>query len=285
MGWTAVIVACLSHLTLSHSDNSLVNSATRKFFFADSHENIDEKRGVASYHHDSELLPFGNLEDNPPVQYRSAQLTIEQFINKLKEIQKGKQKLGLSRNKSEPETRITKEKKPSLSSGQKVTKSKESKVSVSAKTGKLNEKKISSVLGKSKTKPTHQKKGVTKGVGDIKRQKQSNKSILNQTKKRKPSSGLKKQESDKSSPQTQKQKKFHKPKFGAEIGKDIKEQVEEDFFQSGPQGTKLSHIHQHDHLHAHKAFHKHKESHDHTHAHSNDHVHNHKVRLTVQYLK
>ena len=279
MRWTAVIVACLSHLTLSHSDNSLVNSATRKFFFADSHENIDEKRGVASYHDDEELLPFGNLEDKPPVQYRSAQLTIEQFIDKLKEIQKSKQKS--RKNRPEPETRIAKER-------QKVTKSKQENVPLPAKKGKLNDKKISTVLGNSKKKPPPQlkkskvlKKGVTKGVSDSKKKKQSNKTgnILKQTTKRKPISNIKKQEADKSPPQ--KQKKFHKPKFGAESSKDIKQQVEEDFFQSGPvESASLSHIHQHDHLHAHKAFHKHKESHDHSHAHSNDHIHNHKVRLS-----
>ena len=96
MRWTPVIVACLSclsHRAVSVSDNSLVNSATRKFFFADSHENIDENQpAVAGHHHDAESLPFGKLSDKMPAQYRSSpqspQLTIEQFIDKLKRIKK-----------------------------------------------------------------------------------------------------------------------------------------------------------------------------------------------------
>ena len=120
--WRPVIVACcLSHLTLSQPDNSLVNSATRKFFFADSHENIDEKQPGADRQDDAESLPFGKLSDNIAPQYRSSpQLTIEQFINKLKRIKKSKQNQsggpGQSRNKSATKTKLPKQRKPSVES-------------------------------------------------------------------------------------------------------------------------------------------------------------------------
>ena len=188
MRWTPVIVACLSHLTSSQPDNSLVNSATRKFFFADSHENIDEKRAVAGHHDDAESLPFGNLSDNMPVQYRSSpELTIEQFINKLKRIKKTKQKQsggpGQSRNKSVTKTELPKQRKPSLS--QRPAKVKSKQANVPFPLPGPSDKKITSASGvlrkttgrtptTSRHGPTTSKglkKGSTKGLADIKIQK------------------------------------------------------------------------------------------------------------------
>ena len=186
MRWTPVILACLpclSPLPLSHSDNSLVNSATRKFFFADSHENIDENQpaGAERHHHDAESLPFGKLSDAMPAQYRSSpQLTIEQFIDKLKKIKKTKQKqpggLGQSRNKSATKTELPKQRKPSLSQRPAKVKSKQANVPLPG----TNDKKITSAkgsLGKTTGRPPtpsrhgptpskHLKKGPTKGVAD-----------------------------------------------------------------------------------------------------------------------
>ena len=254
MGWTAVIVACLSHLTSSHSNNSLVNSATRKFFSADRHENIDERPGVASYHDES--LPFGNLGDNTPPQLRSAELTIERFIEKLKRIQEQKNQPSHSRTKS---------------------KSEPANVLLPVKNDKQNAKKIPSELRKSKTSgrsttktrndPRKRKnKGLKKKAvsvsGDVKRQKEATKSgakqISKQSNKKKSIAEVNKKKSETSSI-NKKQKKFHKPSFGSDgAGKNIKKQVEEDFFQSGIPEPHQN-IHHHDHLHAHKAFHKHKE--------------------------
>ena len=251
MKWTAVIVVCLSHLTLSHTHNSLVNSATRKFFFADSHENIDERPGVASYHDDVELLPFGNLEDNTAAQYRTTQLTIEQFINKLKRIKKSKEKKpGHSREKSAPKS--SKKIKSELLPRPKPSKSKQANVPLPSTNDHQTDKKVVNVPGKSKKTPSaaqHQpkRKEAEKGVVDNKRQKQFPKNgISNQTTNRKPGTQVKSNKSVNSS--NKKQKKYHKPDFGTEASKKIKQQVEEDFFQSGPGGPVEAqtghHIHQ-----------------------------------------
>lgn len=188
MKWTAVIVVCLSHLTLSHTHNSLVNSATRKFFFADSHENIDEKQDVAGHHDDAESLPFGKLSDNMSAQYRlSPELTIEQFINKLKRIKKTKQKQpggpGQSRNKSATKTELPKQRKPLLSQRPEEVKSKQANVPLPGR----NDKKITrsngvvrKTTGRPPTTSRHGpttskglKKESTKGLADIKIPKQS----------------------------------------------------------------------------------------------------------------
>ena len=188
MRWTPVIVACLpclSPLALSHSDNSLVNSATRKFFFADSPENIDEKRDEAGHQDDAESLPFGKLSDKMPTQYRSSpELTIEQFINQLKRIKKTKQKQsggpGQSIKTAKPQQR-----KPLLSQRPARVKSKQADVALP---GRRGDKKVSSargvLLGKTTGRPpttsrqgttTRQglKRGSTNGLADIKTKKQS----------------------------------------------------------------------------------------------------------------
>ena len=207
MRWTPVILACLpclSPLPLSHSDNSLVNSATRKFFFADSHENIDEKRDVARHQDDAESLPFGKLSDKMPTQYRSSpELTIEQFINQLKRIKKTKQNQsggpGQSRNKSARKTEKPQQRKPLLSQRPARVKSKQADVPLPVTT--RGDKKMSSargVLGKTTGRPpttsrqgttTRQglKKGSTNGLADIKTQKQSKTKFV----PRKPSHGAK----------------------------------------------------------------------------------------------
>ena len=200
MRWTAVIVGCLSHLTLSQPDNSLVNSATRKFFFADSHENIDEKQDVAGHHDDAESLPFGKLSDNMSAQYRlSPELTIEQFINKLKRIKKTKQKQpggpGQSRNKSATKTKLPKQRKPSVSQRPARVKSKQANIPLPGG-GTTNDKKITTsasggvrkTTGRPPTSSRHRpaaskdlKKGPTKA--DIKIQKQAKNEFIT----RKPS--------------------------------------------------------------------------------------------------
>ena len=199
MRWTPVIVACLSclsHLALSHSDKALLNSATRKFFFADSHENIDEKQDVAGHHDghqdEAESLPFGRLSDNMPAQYRSSpQLTIEQFINKLKRIKKTKQRQpggpGQSRDKSATKTKLPKQRKPSISQRPPNVKSKQANVPLPG----TNDKKITSAsgalgktTGRTPTTSRHLKKGSTRGIQqNTKKQKQSKNKSLN----RKPS--------------------------------------------------------------------------------------------------
>ena len=194
MRWTPtpVIVgclSCLSHLALSqHPDNSLVNSATRKFFFADSHENIDENQPGAGRQDGAESLPFGKLSDTMlPAQYRSSpQLTIEQFINKLKRIKKTKQNQSggpkQSRTKSATKTELPKQRKPGK------VKSKQANIPLPG----TNDKKITSARGglrkttgrpptTSRHRPTPGqdfKKGPTKGLAGVKTQKQTKNKFL-----------------------------------------------------------------------------------------------------------
>ena len=90
---TSVLSSFFSSSTANNSTSSL-KPATRKFFFADNHENVDEdydSYSTAPYHSSDDSLPFGNfgVSDSKPSSSK-AKITIQQFINKLKEIQKKK---------------------------------------------------------------------------------------------------------------------------------------------------------------------------------------------------
>jgi len=271
-----------SSSSTSTADNSTssLKSATRKFFFADNPENVDEDYdgySPAPYHSSDDSLPFGNfgISDSKPIS--KTKITIQQFINKLKEIQKKKQLKQQSRTAPSIKTGETKYKR--------VPNTPKSLVKPNTK----NQRKKENPSFKTSPKSQVQKKGFpsksqqSKNGSDVKLKKptdpiRKNPSIL-------PDKTLDKKQTSKSDkPKSedkqikQKQPKFTLPKLEKPRQKEtIIDTEEDDFFRQGAaEAHGNHHVHQHDHLHAHKAFHKHKSKHDHKHAHSNDHVHNHK---------
>ena len=156
MGWSldycvsaAILsLSCSLSSSLASPDNSSLISASRKFFFADdNHENIDdlEQHDYNEQYYD-DSLPFGNFEMLEPSQVTKTQeplgigrrkkpskarITIQQFIDKLKQIQNAKGKTQPKKNFKKPEkTDKTSESKKILT---KVPKVSRSKPSVSAK--------------------------------------------------------------------------------------------------------------------------------------------------------
>ena len=260
-----------STLSTSNSSTSL-NSATRKFFFADNHENIDEvEHSDGEYkefshlnNFDDSYLPFGKLDDSKA---SKAKMTIQQFIDKLKEIKRRKQKntRPVKTTKKQPEKNfklkpelkniLKQNPKPKLTQPVKINKTPNKQKKKEVKPS-LKDEKV--VLKKPKPSPV---------IKQETKSKQASIPIIGPPAVPSPA---------KIKP---KQPKFNFPKLkGTEKKKNpILDQEEDDFFRQGnADAHNEHHVHQHDHLHAHKAFHKHKQTHEHTHAHSNDHVHNHK---------
>jgi len=275
---TSVLSSIFSSSTANNSTSSL-KAATRKFFFADNHENVDEdydSYSTAPYHSSDDSLPFGNFGVSDSKPSSKAKITIQQFINKLKEIQKKKKlkqqprtdpniKTGKTKNKSvakktkslvKPNIKNQRKEKPSFKTGPKTQ----------------VQKKVFPRLAKQKKNGADVK--LNKSTDTIRK----NPSIL-------PDKAIDKKQTSKSDKSEEKQISQKQPKFTLpklEKQKKIKKETvvdteEDDFFRQGnAEAHGNHHVHQHDHLHAHKAFHKHKSKHDHKHAHSNDHVHNHK---------
>ena len=107
MRWPLIIslLSSSSLLSLSSDISSFnssasLNSGTRKLFFAglDGHENIDDgypshvRARPRYYNQDQDdLLPFGNFGELNNSGKEEAKITIQQFIDKLKQIRKQKQ--------------------------------------------------------------------------------------------------------------------------------------------------------------------------------------------------
>ena len=226
-----------------------------------------------------ESLPFGSLEGDEEA--GEAQLTIQQFINKLKQIRKNKH-LGKNTKNSPPRSK-----------GVRTPVYVHSRKPTPTNLLRPQAKNIPAPVLKSPSKPPPSSSS-SRSPNKVPKQKlkfppkvvskQENIKIPKSkpTKVKSSTDRQKTKSVSKPSPvvappvkRKQKQPKFSSPK-GHKTSKVQKENDDEDDFFRQALESHEHHVHQHDHLHAHKAFHKHKESHEHAHAHNNDHVHNHK---------
>ena len=283
--WVQITSLLSSSLLLSlASDDSLfnpsasLNSGTRKLFSAgsDRHENIDDGyRGSQEeprYQDQDDLLPFGNFEELNNSGKEEAKITIQQFIDKLKQIRKQKQ----LEKKQKKATKASAKQAPKLKTIPDLKKSSKSK--------SPQKKNVKSP----RRKPAPKQKPTASPVSGKKIKNLPQRVEKKSKPKSFPSPSPAFRKKTKSAPVRPKQPKFTAPKSKKTQIKKIKEtkkkviddEFEDHFFNTGDVDDVIRHsdhhIHQHDHLHAHKAFHKHKAKHDHSHAHDNDHVHNHK---------
>ena len=274
---SSLLLSLASDVSLFNPSASL-NSGTRKLFSAgsDRHENIDGgylSQEEPRYQDQSDLLPFGNFEELNNSGKEEAKITIQQFIDKLKQIRKQNQ----LEKKQKKATKASAKQVPKLKTIPDSNKSSKSKspqkknVKSPRRKPAPKQKPTASPVSGKKTKtfpsPRAEKKSKPKSFPS-------------------PSPAFRKK--TKSAPVRPKQPKFTVPKSEKTQIKKIKEnekkviddEFEDHFFNTGDVDDVIRHsdhhVHQHDHLHAHKAFHKHKAKHDHSHAHDNDHVHNHK---------
>lgn len=261
---SSLLVSLASDVSSLNPSASL-NSGTRKLFStgSDRHENIDDgyrSHEELRYQNQDDLLPFGNFEELNNSGKEEAKITIQQFIDKLKQVRKQKQ---LEKKQKKASAKQVPKLK-TIPDSNKTSKSK----SPSKKNVKLPPRKPSL-----KQKPTGKK---TKTFPSQRAEKKSKPKSFPS-----PSPAFRKK--TKSAPARPKQpasksKKTQIKKVEDTEKKLIDDGFEDHFFNTGDDVIRHSdhHVHQHDHLHAHKAFHKHKAKHDHSHAHDNDHVHNHK---------